>query len=112
MVMMRKRRSISTGMVFLGVGAGLSIAAGTLLAKKCKNLSKEDIINKFDKCLEGIKNYRCQEDSDCSENNIILNRCCKDYDDKDSKYSTTVMYRRDRVNKKIPKGIKGQKLFY
>ncbi|WP_027634300.1 hypothetical protein [Clostridium hydrogeniformans] len=109
---MRKRKSVSKGMMLLGVGAGVSIAAGAFLAKKCKDLSKEDIIKKFDEYMDKIKGGCKEEDLDCCENNIILNRCSNDYSDKESKYNTTIMYRRDRVNKKFPKGIKGQKMFY
>lgn len=91
----RKRnnnKSLITALTVIGVSAGVGVA----IAKKVKSLGENEIIQNFDEYTEGMESVG---------ENDIHNR--EDY----NRYKETLMFRRSRVNKKIPKGIKGEKYY-
>lgn len=93
----RKRKNnkgLIAALAMVGISAG--VGAGVAIAKKVKSLGKDEILQNFDEYIEGLESI--------GENNIH-NR------EEDNRYKETLMFRRDRVNKKIPKGIKGEKYY-
>lgn len=80
------------GFIALGTIIGISAVATAIVAKdKIGELVKEKIIEKLDS-NEGENIYVYEEP-------------------RDNRYQQTLMYRRNRVNKKPIKGIDGQKFY-
>ncbi|SFB22098.1 hypothetical protein [Clostridium frigidicarnis] len=98
MKFIKKKRKNNKGLIaaLAMVGISVGVGAGVAIAKKVKSLGEDGVLQNFDEYIEGIESI--------GENNIH-NR------EEDNRYKETLMFRRDRVNKKIPKGIKGEKYY-
>lgn len=82
------KKGLVAALTIAGVSVG--IGAGVVIAKKIKESSEEDIGENFNEYFESVQDN-------------------KDIANPDSRYKQTLFFRRDRVNKKVPKGIKGEK---
>lgn len=81
----KKKNSMVIGTV-AGIGV---VAAVTAVAFKVRGMVKEKMASEFD-------DYYC---------------CCDDEEPDQNRYQDTLVHRRDRVNKRRPSGIRGEKYF-
>lgn len=92
----KKKNSMVIGAV-AGIGV---VAAATAVAFKASSVIKEKMASEFD-------NYYCYCDDEDNEENIYI------YNEEpvQNRYQDTLVHRRDRVNKRRPSGIRGEKYF-
>lgn len=92
----KKKNSMVIGTV-AGIGV---VAAVTAVAFKVRGMVKEKMASEFDDY------YCCCDDEDNGENIYIY-----DEEPYQNRYQDTLVHRRDRVNKRRPSGIRGEKYF-
>lgn len=93
----KKNNSMVIGAV---TGLGVFVAA-TAIAFKVSSMIQDKMASEFD-------NYYCSyEDDDDNGENIYI------YEEEpvENRYQDTLIHRRDRVNKRRPSGIRGEKYF-
>lgn len=88
--------------MIIGAVAGLgAFAAVTAITFKVKSMLKDKMASEFD-------NYYCSccDDDDNGETIYIYEE-----EPSENRYQDTLIHRRDRVNKRRPTGIRGEKCF-
>lgn len=107
----KKAMSMSMGKAAMIIGAGAGLGIGMAVAYKMKDTIKENVLNMVDKvgnaCGCGCE-CECYEDDEHGYKYYIE----EDDDLYNRGFQNTMYYRRDRVNKRVPKGINGVKRSY
>lgn len=105
----KKGMSMSMGKAAIIVGAGAGLGIGMAVAYKMKDTIKENVLNVVDKVGSACGcSCQCCEDDEHGYKYYIE----EDEDSYNTGFQNTMYYRRDRVNKRIPKGINGVKRNY